>query len=275
MKKIETESQIGFSTFRRRASELDLRHIQNAEIACRVEDMVANVIFLETPAEVGFSYDDNKKYSTDDDETSFANYAALQHFFEKFPQFKINEFYVIGESYGGVYASTLSVRILEGPANINLKGFAIGNGFLDREMLANSLVFFIYYHGLVDTELWKNLTKHCCGDKASQESCNFVGYVSSDCETQVIKVTDFLQNKGLNIYNLYSECHSGDPNSRYVFDKRNMLRYLPKSQKGRDVSYDPTCLNSSNVRKWINQPLVRKAIHIPSHIQNWKLCRSE
>ncbi|GFV17667.1 serine carboxypeptidase ctsa-4.1 [Trichonephila clavipes] len=82
---------------------------------------VANVIFLETPAGVGFSYSDNEKYATDDDTVSRDNYEALLHFFEKFPQFKKNEFYVTGESYGGIYVPTLSVQILKGPANINFK----------------------------------------------------------------------------------------------------------------------------------------------------------
>ncbi|GBN91416.1 putative serine carboxypeptidase ctsa-1 [Araneus ventricosus] len=55
---------------------------------------VANVIFLEAPAGVGFSYADNKKYFTDDDSTSYDNYVALQSFFEKFPEFKKNDFYI-------------------------------------------------------------------------------------------------------------------------------------------------------------------------------------
>ncbi|GFY50080.1 lysosomal protective protein, partial [Trichonephila inaurata madagascariensis] len=152
-------------------------------------------------------------------------------------------------------------------------GFAIGNGYLDVDMLANSIVFFNYFHGLIGPQLWKNLTKYCCGGKASQETCNFVGNYSQDCTSEVDRMTTFIQNSNLNIYNLYAKClGSHDRNSRYLFDKRNMLRYLQKPQKGLDVSYDPTCLDSSNIRKWINQPLVRKAIHIPSHVQNWDVC---
>lgn len=49
------------------------------------------------------------------------NYVALQDFFGKFPQFKNNAFYVTGESYGGIYVPTLSLRILQGNATINMK----------------------------------------------------------------------------------------------------------------------------------------------------------
>ena len=49
------------------------------------------------------------------------NYLAVQKFFEKFPEFASNDFYVMGESYGGIYAPTLAERISEGNASINLK----------------------------------------------------------------------------------------------------------------------------------------------------------
>src|SRR6266487_635522 len=39
---------------------------------------IANVIFLEAPAGVGYSYKDNGNYATDDDKTARDNYAALQ-----------------------------------------------------------------------------------------------------------------------------------------------------------------------------------------------------
>lgn len=42
---------------------------------------MANVLFLEAPACVGLSYDDNNDCSTGDDETSLSNYLALQDFF--------------------------------------------------------------------------------------------------------------------------------------------------------------------------------------------------
>ncbi|XP_072374729.1 lysosomal protective protein-like isoform X2 [Scyliorhinus torazame] len=82
---------------------------------------VANVLYLESPAGVGFSYSDDKVYTTNDDEVAENNYLALQDFFSKFPNFTGNDFYVIGESYGGIYTPTLSLKIANGPAKINFK----------------------------------------------------------------------------------------------------------------------------------------------------------
>jgi len=52
-----------------------------------------------------------------------ANYAALKDFFNKYPSFKTNPFYLTGESYAGVYIPMLGVKILEGikDSKINLK----------------------------------------------------------------------------------------------------------------------------------------------------------
>ena len=42
-------------------------------------------------------------------------------FFKKFPEYQINEFFITGESYAGVYNPTLTVRILQGSFKINFK----------------------------------------------------------------------------------------------------------------------------------------------------------
>lgn len=49
------------------------------------------------------------------------NYKALLSFFAKFPNFTQNEFFIFGESYGGIYAPTLSLRVLAGSAKIKFK----------------------------------------------------------------------------------------------------------------------------------------------------------
>lgn len=233
----------------------------------------ANVLFLEAPAGVGFSYSLSKKYDTDDDIVSYDNYLALQHFFEKFPQFKTNDFYITGESYGGIYIPTLSVRVLTGPAKINFKGFAIGNGFLDTRNLTNSIVFFAYYHGLVGPQLWSRLEKYCCGGIGAPSHCNFATPSSTDCARAVSEVGDIVQYSGLNVYNLYQDCaHSSEKNSRYSVDKRNMLRLFPKSRKNYTLKRDPPCVDSGNLKKYLSQPEVRQALHIPSSVQDWDIC---
>ena len=41
------------------------------------------------------------------------NYWALKNFFNLYPEYSANEFFITGESYGGIYVPTLSVRVLQ------------------------------------------------------------------------------------------------------------------------------------------------------------------
>ena len=61
----------------------------------------SNMLFVEAPAGVGFSYSHVKAdLTTGDNQTAADNYAALNAFFSKFASFQGNDFYVSGESYG-------------------------------------------------------------------------------------------------------------------------------------------------------------------------------
>jgi carboxypeptidase C (cathepsin A) len=72
----------------------------------------ANVGYVESPAGVGYSMATGKgDMAQNDVQSSEDNYAAIQSFFAKFPQFKSNELYIAGESYAGIYVPYLSWQI--------------------------------------------------------------------------------------------------------------------------------------------------------------------
>ena len=63
-----------------------------------------NMLYIEAPVGVGFSYADDPStaYECDDDTTAEANMLALNDFFKtKFPELKKNPFFITGESYAG------------------------------------------------------------------------------------------------------------------------------------------------------------------------------
>ncbi|XP_055010735.1 cathepsin A-like isoform X2 [Boleophthalmus pectinirostris] len=144
---------------------------------------IANVLYLESPAGVGYSYSDDQKYATDDDQVAEDNYKALQSFFSKFPNFTTNEFFIIGESYGGIYVPTLSLLVATGKAKINFKGFAVGNGLGSFALNDQSLIYFGYFHGLFGENLWYELTTNCCGKDGI---CNFYNSSSEMCATMFV-----------------------------------------------------------------------------------------
>ncbi|XP_026856407.2 lysosomal protective protein isoform X2 [Electrophorus electricus] len=167
-------------------------------------NMIANMLYLESPAGVGFSYSDNKNYTTNDTEVSMNNYLALKEFFRLFPEYRTNEFYLTGESYGGIYIPTLAERVME-DSSINLQGIAVGNGMSSYELNDNSLVYFAYYHGLLGTSLWTDLQTNCCKDG----KCNFYNSTDRTCSYNVGQVANIVYRSGLNMYNLYAPCPGG------------------------------------------------------------------
>ncbi|ONK58024.1 uncharacterized protein A4U43_C09F7120 [Asparagus officinalis] len=70
----------------------------------------ANMLFLESPAGVGFSYSSDNSYygGVDDNMTAMDNLVFLQRWFEKFPQYKNRDLYIAGESYAGHYIPQLA-----------------------------------------------------------------------------------------------------------------------------------------------------------------------
>ncbi|MFS7979696.1 putative carboxypeptidase D [Helianthus anomalus] len=73
-------------------------------------NQVANILFLESPAGVGFSYSNKSSdYKTPGDtQTAKDSYTFLVNWFERFPEYKTRDFYIAGESYAGHYIPQLA-----------------------------------------------------------------------------------------------------------------------------------------------------------------------
>ncbi|WVZ96620.1 hypothetical protein U9M48_042235, partial [Paspalum notatum var. saurae] len=91
----------------------------------------ANLLFLESPVGVGFSYTNTSSDldTLNDDFVAEDAYSFLVNWLERFPEYKDREFYIAGESYAGHYVPQLAELVYErskdkkGKAYINLKGF--------------------------------------------------------------------------------------------------------------------------------------------------------
>ncbi|ETO05200.1 hypothetical protein RFI_32196 [Reticulomyxa filosa] len=119
-------------------------------------NQIANVIYLESPSGVGFSYSNKPTgYNCSDSKTAHINYLFLLRFFEVFTQFQNNDFYVTGESYGGHYVPQLSQMILEQNNTINMKGFVVFFFFFKKKktMLMRNFVMFINF-SLISKEMY-------------------------------------------------------------------------------------------------------------------------
>lgn len=267
---------------------------------------MANVLFLESPTGVGFSYDKKLLNVHTDDTTAKENHLSLKSFFKKFPQYKNNALYLSGESYAGVYLPTLGV-LADADPELNLKGIAIGNGYLDVGKLSESLVFFAYYHGLIGSTTWKKISRSCCDDKPpSPGSCVLSGKNSSwGCGLVVAEVTAMLDFSGINPYNLYGDCvgasrgkthivqsegHSAkrhlsretvdralfrmamDPRTHKDSKPFHVLNVSEQEQDEGTLGINPPCTDEHLIANYLNTASVRNAIHIPKNVGTWDIC---
>ncbi len=72
---------------------------------------VSNLLFFESPAGVGYSYNLDLNFQNTDVSTAEDNFSALIDFFKKYPEYLRNPFWIAGESYAGKYIPDLTVLI--------------------------------------------------------------------------------------------------------------------------------------------------------------------
>ncbi|KAI5475030.1 threonyl-trna synthetase [Pseudohyphozyma bogoriensis] len=97
----------------------------------------ANMIFLDQPVQVGYSWGGKSINNSPDSAKDV--YAFMQLFYEKFPKWINNDFHVSGESYAGTYIPHIGSTIHEynkappttSSVHIPLKSLLIGNGLTD------------------------------------------------------------------------------------------------------------------------------------------------
>jgi len=123
------------------------------------------MLFIDAPAGVGFSYYlDSEEANTNDYITAHDNLAALLAFFRKFPEYAFHDFYITGESYGGIYIPTLAYNIQlynenTSSSRINLKGIAVGNGCTDWTVDCDpALMELAFSHALYGYDMYNNFT---------------------------------------------------------------------------------------------------------------------
>ncbi|CAG9534963.1 unnamed protein product [Cercopithifilaria johnstoni] len=144
-------------------------------------NQMASIVYLESPAGVGYSYSTNGNVKTNDKKTAEENYVAIKAFFKAFTNFRNHSVYIMGESYGGIYVPTLTALIIRGRKEfpINLMGIAIGNGYVNEALNIDTSIIFAYNHGLVDEKTWNALQTECC--RGCIDTCELTNVTDKHC----------------------------------------------------------------------------------------------
>ncbi|XP_051142790.1 serine carboxypeptidase 1-like [Andrographis paniculata] len=211
---------------------------------------VANVIFLESPAGVGFSYSNRTSDYNNTGDTSTANdaYTFLVNWLERFPQYKTRDFYITGESYAGHYvpqlANTILLRNKISQTVINLKGIAIGNALVDDTSMGTGYYDHVWSHALNSDETHAAIFKYC----------NFENNTASD-QCYSAAMTSAKELGDIDINNMYAPICLNSA--------------LKNGSTGSVTFFDPC--SDAYVTSYLNTAEVQKALHVMP--TTWSHCR--
>ncbi|GLT39936.1 hypothetical protein SLA2020_141010 [Shorea laevis] len=126
----------------------------------------ANMLYLETPIGVGFSFSTHSSsyVAVDDETTARDNLVFLQRWYDKFPGYRNRDLFITGESYAGHYIPQLAklmIEINKKQKLFNLKGIALGNPVLEFATDLNSRAEYFWSHGLISDSTYRMFTSVC------------------------------------------------------------------------------------------------------------------
>ncbi|KAJ4720821.1 Carboxypeptidase [Melia azedarach] len=219
----------------------------------------ANMLFLDSPAGVGFSYSKSFEdmHSVGDKRTAKDAYAFLVKWLDRFPQYRRRPFYIAGESYAGHYIPELSqliVRHNKGVKNpiINFKGFLLGNPVIDNYHDYVGTHEYWWNHGLISESTYKKLQKYCPHDSYL--------FPKNKCNAALSRA--YSEFGDIDPYNIYSS-----PCNESASLKRNLQLPLPWKFRGADE-----CI-VEHTKVYMNRLDVQKALHARIN-HTWRPCSS-
>ncbi|CDP01379.1 unnamed protein product [Coffea canephora] len=211
----------------------------------------ANLIFVEAPAGVGFSYSNTSAYyeRIGDTLTAYDTYTFLVNWLERFPEYKNRGLFLAGEGYAGHYATQLAQLILRQnkysnqTTAINLKGIALGNSYIDYESSFYGSLDYAWRHALISDEIYNGVNSNC----------NLSLVIQSDSCSEYLNLSNNV-TEGINPYDIYASLCNSTPGAA-------------------PYSYVGPC-STDYVSDYMENPEVQIALHanISTVPYPWKIC---
>lgn len=226
----------------------------------------SNLLFVESPAGVGWSYSNTTSdYTCGDASTARDMRVFMMKWLEKFPAFKSRALFLTGESYAGHYIPQLAVALLDYNSHstgfkFNLKGVAIGNPLLRLDRDSAATYEFFWSHGMISDEIGLTITKECDFDDYVYASPHNVSF---SCN-QALSEANSIVGEYINNYDVILDvCYPA-----IVEQELRLRRMATKMSVGIDV-----CMTYER-SFYFNLPEVQKALHANRTGLNyrWTMC---
>ena len=240
---------------------------------------VANTVFVSQPKGVGFSYCDDATTSNEcvnNDLTAAEDaYDFFINFFNAYPQYKKNDFYLTAESYGGIYIPMFMDQIQNRGGVPNLKGAAIGDGCWGTKVglcafssgkAQQIQVEFFQGHGMYSQPLYKRIQAAC------KTFTNEI-VLQAPCKDVLAEMT--AQIGTFDVYNIFDTCANDElslheirakmlTQSLVVDDEYGSAHPQLDSSGVGGALNDYACGRNRVSAQWLSLPAVQQALHVNS-----------
>ncbi|KAM7463174.1 hypothetical protein LguiA_031295 [Lonicera macranthoides] len=240
----------------------------------------ANLLFVESPVGVGFSYTNTSSDFTKLDDAFVAEdtYNFLVNWLQRFPQYKTHDFYISGESYAGHYVPQLAELVYDRNRggtkypHINLKGFIVGNPETDDSYDYRGILEYAWSHSVIPDGEYERAKKVC-----DFKLTNW----SKECNEAMGMV--FEKYGEIDIYNIYAPaCPLNTSTSSSTFttssiygdsltkevNSYGLMRRMRRVPGGYDPCYD------SYTKQYFSRLDVQKALHANPGVK-YKVCSDD
>ncbi|KAF8377119.1 hypothetical protein HHK36_030492 [Tetracentron sinense] len=226
----------------------------------------SNLLFVESPAGVGWSYSNTTSdYTCGDASTAADMRIFMMKWYEKFPEFMSRDLFLTGESYAGHYIPQLANVLLDHNKHstgfkFKIKGVAIGNPLLRLDRDVPATYEFFWSHGMISDEIGLTI----------MNECNFDDYVYSsphnvtDTCNQALSDANSIVGNYINYYDVILDvCYPS-----IVEQELRLRKMATKISVGVDV-----CMNLEG-SFYLNLPKVQQALHANrTHLPySWSMC---
>ncbi|QCD99951.1 serine carboxypeptidase-like 42 [Vigna unguiculata] len=226
----------------------------------------SNLIFVESPAGVGWSYSNTTSdYKTGDLSTANDMYLFMLKWYKKFPSYRTRELFLTGESYAGHYVPQLANVLLDHNAGssgfkFNIKGVAIGNPLLRLDRDAPATYEYFWSHGMISDEVGLAIMNDCDFDDYSYETPH---NVSNSCNNAIYEANVIVGNYINNYDVILDVCYPS-----IAEQELRLKKMATKVSLGVDV-----CMTLER-RFYFNLPEVQKALHAnrTNLPYRWSMC---
>ena len=233
---------------------------------------VANMVFIEQPAGVGFSpAPSGMVYS--DSQAATDNKKFIDGFLLKFPEYKARDFYLTSESYGGHYLPTLAQKLVASGMS-TFKGFAVGNPLTWMPYRDYGQYAQYAARQMVPAPMWQQFVSHGCALSSANES------VCDDLMSQMDDLTQDLDPYALDFPTCKDPSLSPGRGERLALMRKvRQAQAVSAGMAGGEVGklsgyfphYKPCTDNY--MTNYLNKKEVQAAIHVknPGSV-DWAVC---